>query len=74
MLLKELEHATGTDISDLAAKKDFIPLKAEVNKTDITKMTNVPTSLNNLKTNVDNLDVGKLKTSCRLKNIKWHSR
>ena len=36
MLLKELEHATGTDISDLAAKKDFIPLKAEVNKIDIT--------------------------------------
>ena len=25
-------------------------------------MTNVPTSLNNLKTNVDDLDVGKLKT------------
>ena len=74
MLLKELEHATGTDISDLAAKKDFIPLKAEVNKIDITKMTNVPTSLYNLKTNVDNLDAGKLKTSCRLKNIKWHSR
>ena len=74
MLLKELEHATGTDISDLAAKKDFISLKAEVNKIEITKMTNVPTSLNNLKTNVDNLDVGKLKTSCRLKNIKWHSR
>ena len=24
-------------------------------------MTNVPTSLNNLKTNVDDLDVGKLK-------------
>ena len=74
MLLKELEHATGTDVSDLAAKKDFIPLKAEVNKIDITKMTNVPTSLNNLKTNVDNLDAGKLKTSCRLKNVKWHSR
>ena len=25
-------------------------------------MTNIPTSLNNLKTNVDDLDVGKLKT------------
>ena len=25
---KELEHATGVDISDLAAKKDFISFKA----------------------------------------------
>ena len=36
---KELEHATGIDTSDLAAKKDFIAFK----------LTNVPTSLNNLK-------------------------
>ena len=71
---KRIRTCYRTDISDLAAKKDFISLKAEVNKIEITKMTNVPTSLNNLKTNVDNLDVGKLKTSCRLKNIKWHSR
>ena len=33
-------------------------MKAEVNKLDI----NVLTSLNNLKTKVDDLDVGKLKT------------
>ena len=59
---KELEYDTGIDISDLAAKKDFVALKAEVNKRDINKLTNVPTSLNNLKTKVDNLDVGKLKT------------
>ena len=48
--------------SDLAAKKDFIALKAEVEKLDINKLTNVPTSLNDLKTKVDDLDVGKLKT------------
>ena len=58
---KELEHATGIDTSDLAAKKDFITLKAEVGKLDINKLTNVPTSLNNLKTKVDDLDVGTLQ-------------
>ena len=62
MLLKELEHATGIDTSDLAAKKDFIALKAEVDKRGINKLINVPTKLNNLKTKVDDLDVGKLKT------------
>ena len=35
-------------------------MKAEVDKSDIEKW--VPTSLNNLKTEVDDLDVGKLKT------------
>ena len=34
-------------------------MKAEVDKSDIEKW--VPTSLNNLKTEVDDLDVGKLK-------------
>ena len=58
---KELEHATSIETSDLAAKKDFIALKAEVDKLDINKLTNVPSSLNNLKTKVDDLDVGKLK-------------
>ena len=37
-------------------------MKAEVDKLDINKLTNVPTSLNNLKTKVEDLDVGKLKT------------
>ena len=58
---KELEHATGIDTSYLAAKKDFIALKAEVDKLDINKLTNVPTSLNNLKRKVD-IYVGKLET------------
>ena len=56
------KHATGIDTSDLAAEKDFIALKAEVDKLDINKVINVPTSLNNLKTKLHDLDVGKLET------------
>ena len=58
---KKLDHATGVDTSNLAAKKNFISLKAEVDKLDIIKLTNVPTSLNNLKAKVGDSDVGKLK-------------
>ena len=43
------------------AKKDFVALKAEFDKLDISKQTNVPT-LNNLKNKVHGLDVCKLKT------------
>ena len=50
---KELDYATGVDTSDLAAKKDFIALKDEVDKLDINNLVNIPTSLNNLKTKVD---------------------
>ena len=35
---KELEHSTGIGASDLAAKKDFIALKSEVDKLDINKL------------------------------------
>ena len=59
---EELEHATDIGTSNLAAKKDFVTFKAEVKKLEINKLTNVPTSLNNLKTKVNGLDVGKLKT------------
>ena len=38
---KELEHATGVDTSDLAAEKDSIVLKAEVDKLGIAKLVNV---------------------------------
>ena len=34
----QLEHATDIDTSDLAAKKDLIDLKAEVDKLDINKL------------------------------------
>ena len=37
-------------------------MKAEFDKLDISKLTNVPTSLNNFKTKVDDFDVGKMKT------------
>ena len=59
---KELDHATGIDTPDLASKKDFISLKAEVEKLDINNLVNVLTNLNNLKTKVDGFDVCKFKT------------
>ena len=37
-------------------------MKAEVDKLNIDKLVNVPTSLNNSKRKADDLDVGKLKT------------
>ena len=65
----ELSNATGVDRSNLAAKNDFIALKAEVDKPGITKLLNVSTILNKLKSTVDDLDVNKLKiVSIDLKN------
>ena len=60
--LVQLEYAAGVDISNLAAKKDFITLNAEVDKLHISKLVNFPTSLKNLKIKIDDLDFGKLKT------------
>ena len=45
-------------------------MKAGVGKLVINKFVNVPTSVNNLKTKVDDLDVVKIKTSSRLEKIK----
>ena len=47
-----MHHAIDGDTSNLAAKR----------LRDINKLVNVPTSFNNLKTKVDDLDVVKLKT------------
>ena len=58
---KEFDYVTDVDTSDLAAKKHFIALKAEVDKLDIGKLVNIPSSLNNLKTKGDDLDIGELK-------------
>ena len=58
---KELDYATGVGTSDLAAKKDLIALKAEIERLDIYKLVNVPTSFNNLKAKVDDLDIDILK-------------
>ena len=54
---EKVEHATGIDTSDLTAKRDLIALKAEGNKLEINKVINVSISLNNLKTEVNDLDV-----------------
>ena len=43
---QELEHATCVDTSNLAAKKDFIALKAEVEKLDINDLVKIPTGWN----------------------------
>ena len=46
-------------------------MKAEVEKLDINNLTNFFVNLNDLKTKVDDLDVGKLKTvPVDLKKIK----
>ena len=63
MRLKKLNDATGVDTSNLTAKRDFIAMKAEVGKLDINKLVIALTSLKNLKTKVDDLDVLKLETS-----------
>ena len=44
-------------------------MKTEPEKLDINKLVNVPTSLNNLETKVDGLDVGKLKTIIKVSNV-----
>ena len=57
----ELEHATGVDTSNIAAKSDFIVLKVEINKLDTKKLINALTDLNDLRAKIDDLDLGKLK-------------
>ena len=53
---KELNNTTVVDTSSLAVKRNFVALKAEVDKLD------VPADLNNLKTKVYDLNVVKLET------------
>ena len=57
----ELEHATGVDTSNIAAKSDFIVLKVEINKLDTNKLINALTDLNDLRAKIDDLDLCKLK-------------
>ena len=46
-------------------------MKTEVDKLNINKLLNVPTSLDDLKRKIDDLDLGKVKTvSLDLKKIK----
>ena len=46
---KEIQHATGVDIPNLAAKKGFVSSKTKLDKEDINKLVNVLISLKNLK-------------------------
>ena len=57
----ELEHATGVDTSNIAAKSDFIVLKVEINKLGTNKLINALTDLNDLRAKIDDLDLCKLK-------------
>lgn len=59
---KELEDVAGVDTSNLAVKRDFIALKAEVEKLDFNKLVTVPIASNKLKPKVDDLDVDTLKS------------
>ena len=59
---KRIKRCYSVGISDLVAKKDFIFFKAEVDKPDVTKLVNAPTSFKNLKARVHDLHAGKLKS------------
>ena len=59
---KQLEHTAGVETSDLAAKKDFIALKTEADKLKVNTLVKVQSGLNDLKTQIGDLDVDKLKT------------
>ena len=61
MLVKKLNNATCINTFNLAVEKDFIALKVAVDKLDISELVNVLTSLKNLKTKSDDLDVCMLK-------------
>ena len=56
----DLKIATGVDTSKFAKKVDLAKLKSDVDKSDIDKLGNVPSNLNNLKSKIDKLDVDKL--------------
>ena len=61
LLKKELNDVTGVGATNLAAKRDFINLKADIDKID-NELADVLTDLNNLETKVEDLDISKLKT------------
>ena len=61
---KELEHAAGIDTSNVAAKNEYLALKAEIDKRDVKKLLQKLEhyQFEHFKTNVDELDLGELKT------------
>ena len=56
----DLKTAAGVDTSKFAKKVDFANLKSHVDKLDIDKLKNVPSTLTNLKSKADKSDVDKL--------------
>ena len=85
MLLERLKHGKGVDTSNLVSKSDFIGLEVEVDKVVINSLVNIPSSLNNLKTKIDDSNIDKLKVVPKdlkrlsdvvskhvVKNIKFH--
>ena len=58
----DLINATAIDTSDFAKKTDLANLESDVDKLD-TDRENVPSGLNNVKYNLDKLDIGKLETT-----------
>ena len=59
----DLKIAASFDSSKLAKQVDLASLKYDVDKLDIDKLKNVPSSLSNLKSKVVKLDIGKLETT-----------
>ena len=55
-----LKNATGVDASKPDKKTDLSSLKSSVDKLDIDKLKNIPTTLRNLESKVDKLDADKL--------------
>ena len=85
MLLERLKHGKGVYTSNLVSKSDFIGLEVEVDKVVINSLVNIPSSLNNLKTKIDDSNIDKLKVVPKdlkrlsdvvskhvVKNIKFH--
>ena len=60
---KKLEHATGLDISDLAAKIYCVALELKVDKLEINELDKILTGLNKLKTKAYDLNVEKIKAA-----------
>ena len=57
------------DTSDFAENVDLDSLKTDVGKFDIDKLKIVPTIINNMKSKVNKINIGKLKTG-DLKKLK----
>ena len=60
---ENLKNATDVDTSKFPRKVNLTNLKSEADKQDFDKLEKVPTSSNSLKSKLDELDIGKLKTN-----------